>query len=109
MHRGPAAYILGPPPSRGRYLESLKSVIVYLSRDIPAFVIGASLSEPHLVRTMISLSLYIIYIYRISSNSLRPPNRPRHRIDRVRRLEASEIQCALELSAQCGQLNLNRL
>ena len=21
MHRGPAAYVLGPPPSRGRYLE----------------------------------------------------------------------------------------
>ena len=37
-------------------------------------------------------------IYRISSNSSRPPNRPRPRIDRVRRLEASEIQRALELS-----------
>ena len=33
-----------------------------------------------------------IYRYRISSNSSRPPNRPRPRIDRVRRLEAGEIQ-----------------
>ena len=32
--------------------------------------------------------------------SSRPPNRPRPRIDRVRRLEASEIQRALELSVQ---------
>ena len=47
--------------------------------------------------------------YRISSNSSRPPNRPRPRIHRVRRLEASEnlIHRALELSAQCGQLNVN--
>ena len=36
--------------------------------------------------------------YRISSNSSRPPNRPRPRIDRVHRLEASETQRALELS-----------
>ena len=49
------------------------------------------------------------YVYRISSNSSRPPNRPRPRIDRVRRLEANEIQRALELNVQCGQLNVNRL
>ena len=48
------------------------------------------------------LKMFFVYIiiYRISSNSSRPPNRPRPRIDRVRRLEASEIQRTLELSAQ---------
>ena len=39
MHRGPAAYVLGPPPSRGRYLELEGGVnachveYVYESRD----------------------------------------------------------------------------
>ena len=39
MHRGPAAYVLGPPPSRGRDLELEGGVIachieyVYESRD----------------------------------------------------------------------------
>ena len=27
MHRGPAAYVLGPPPSRSRYLELEGGVI----------------------------------------------------------------------------------
>ena len=29
MHRGPAAYVLGPPPSRGRYLELEGGVNAY--------------------------------------------------------------------------------
>ena len=39
MHRGPAAYVLGPPPSRGRDLEleggvnACHVVYVYESRD----------------------------------------------------------------------------
>ena len=43
--------------------------------------------------------------YRISSNSSHPPNRPRPRIDRVRRLEASEMQRALELSTRYNYYN----
>ena len=38
--------------------------------------------------------------YRISSNSSRPSNRPRPRIDHPGCVNASEIQRALELSAQ---------
>ena len=49
------------------YLDTRRNILEHLRHDVRD-IIGASLSEPHLVRTMISLSVYIyIYIYIIES------------------------------------------